>query len=48
MCYYDSRPRSISGYGTAVPERENSPSILEGVPGGRGSNIKTSEILMKE
>ena len=29
----------FSDNGTAVPARANSPSILEGVPVGRGSNI---------
>ena len=33
----------LSGNGTDVPLRRNSPSILEGVPGGRGSNISIRE-----
>ena len=39
LTYQNSRPRSISGHGTTVPARGNSPSILEGVAEGRGSNI---------
>ena len=29
----------VSGHGTTVPARDNSPSFQEGVPEGRGSNI---------
>ncbi|MBR4913403.1 MAG: hypothetical protein IKZ54_11265 [Bacteroidales bacterium] len=35
----------FSGDGTAVPARGNSPSIIEGVAGGRGSNIKHQNSL---